>query len=36
MRGHITQRSKNKGTWSIKIALGKDGSGKYRYKWYTV
>jgi integrase len=36
MRGHIVQRSKNKGTWSIKIALGKDGSGKYRYKWYTV
>jgi integrase len=36
MRGHIEQRSKNKGTWSIKIALGKDNSGKYKYKWYTV
>lgn len=36
MRGHITQRAKNKGTWSIKIALGKDNSGKYRYKWHTV
>jgi integrase len=36
MRGHIEQRSKNKGTWSIKIALGKDSSGKYKYKWYTV
>ena len=24
MRGHIVQRSKNKGTWSIKISTGKD------------
>lgn len=36
MRGHIVQRSKNKGTWSIKISLGKDSSGKYKTKWYTV
>ena len=36
MRGHIVQRSKNKGTWSIKIALGKDNTGKYKYQWYTV
>ena len=36
MRGHIVKRSKNKGTWSIKISLGKDNSGKYRSQWYTV
>ena len=36
MRGHIVKRSKNKGTWSIKISLGKDSSGKYRCQWYTV
>lgn len=37
MRGHITQRSKNKGTYSIKISLGKDAAtGKYKYQWFTV
>lgn len=35
MRGHITQRSK--GTYSIKISLGKDpGTGKYKSQWFTV
>ncbi len=37
MRGHIVQRSKNKGTYSIKISLGKDAtSGKYKSQWFTV
>ncbi|MGD0780760.1 MAG: tyrosine-type recombinase/integrase [Dehalococcoidales bacterium] len=37
MRGHIVQRSKYKGTWSIKIATGKDpATGKYKYQWFTV
>ncbi|MFC2122460.1 tyrosine-type recombinase/integrase [Bacteroidota bacterium] len=37
MRGHITQRSKKAGTWSIKISLGKDQqTGKYKYQWFTV
>lgn len=35
MRGHITQRSK--GTYSIKISLGKDpATGKYKSQWFTV
>ncbi len=37
MRGCIVQRTKNKGTYSIKISLGKDSAtGKYKYQWYTV
>jgi integrase len=37
MRGYIVQRSKVKGTWSIKIYLGKDSiTGKEQYKWFTV
>ncbi|MFC1918035.1 tyrosine-type recombinase/integrase [Chloroflexota bacterium] len=36
MRGHIVQRSKKKGTYSIKISLGKDATGKYKYQWFTV
>ena len=37
MRGHITQRNINKGTYSIKISLGKDmQTGKYKYQWFTV
>lgn len=37
MRGHIVQRSKNKGTYSIKISLGKDAAtGKYKCQWFTV
>ena len=36
MRGHIVQRSKNKGTWSIIIELDKDpATGKRRQKWVT-
>ncbi|MFC1869870.1 tyrosine-type recombinase/integrase [Chloroflexota bacterium] len=35
MRGHIVQRSKGD-TWSIKISIGKDATGKYKYQWYTV
>ena len=36
MRGHITQRSKKKGTWSIVLELGKDAAtGKRRQKWVT-
>ena len=35
MRGHIVQRSK--GTYSIKISLGKDpATGKYKSQWFTV
>ncbi|MFC1965219.1 tyrosine-type recombinase/integrase [Chloroflexota bacterium] len=35
MRGHIVQRSK--GTYSIKISLGKDPTtGKYKSQWFTV
>jgi len=35
MRGHITKRSK--GTYSIKISLGKDpATGKYKSQWFTV
>lgn len=37
MRGHIVQRSKKKGTWSIRIRLGKDpATGKYQQQWFTV
>jgi integrase len=37
MRGHIVQRSKTKGTWSIKICLGKDpATSKYKQHWDTV
>ncbi len=37
MRGHIVKRSKRKGTWSLKIATGKDIiTGKYKYQWFTV
>ena len=32
--GHIEQRSK--GSWGIKVSLGKDASGKPRYQWQTV
>ena len=35
MRGHITQRSKDKKTWSIVIELNKV-NGKRKQKWYTV
>ncbi|MFC1847669.1 tyrosine-type recombinase/integrase, partial [Chloroflexota bacterium] len=35
MRGHIVQRAKNKGTWSIVIELDKDATGKRRQKWVT-
>ena len=35
MRGHIVQRAKNKGTWSIVIELNKDAIGKRRQKWIT-
>jgi len=35
MRGHIVQRSK--GTYSIKISLGKDPvTGKYKSQWHTT
>jgi len=34
MRGHITKRGKN--SYSIKVSLGKDASGKYKYQWVTV
>jgi len=35
MRGHIIQRSK--GTYSIKISLGKDpATGKYKSQWFTI
>jgi integrase len=34
MRGHIVKRAKDSS--SLKISLGKDASGKYRYKWVTV
>lgn len=35
MRGHIVSRSK--GSYSIKISLGKDPiTGKYKYQWFTV
>jgi len=37
MRGHIVQRAKHKGTYSIKISLGKDPvTGKYKSQWFTV
>jgi len=37
MKGHIVQRSKTKGTWSIKISVGKDPTtGRYKNQWYTV
>jgi integrase len=37
MRGHIVQRSKKKGTWSIVIELDKDAAtGKRRQQWLTV
>ena len=37
MRGHITQRSKHKGTWSIVLELDKDAAtGKRRQQWVTV
>jgi hypothetical protein len=29
-------KEKRKGVWSIKMSLGKDSSGKYRYQWMTV
>ncbi|MFC1962327.1 tyrosine-type recombinase/integrase [Chloroflexota bacterium] len=36
MRGHIVQRSKNKGTWSIVLELDKDAvTGKRRQQWVT-
>ncbi|MFC2041745.1 tyrosine-type recombinase/integrase [Chloroflexota bacterium] len=35
MRGHIVQRSKNKGTWSIVIELDRDANGKRKQKWVT-
>lgn len=35
MRGHIVQRSKNKGTWSIVIELDKGPDGKRRQQWTT-
>ena len=34
MRGYITKRSKN--SYSIKISLGKDDTGKYKSQWVTV
>ncbi|MDX9798704.1 MAG: site-specific integrase [Bacteroidales bacterium] len=34
MRGHITKRSKN--SYSIKVSLGKDAMGNYKYQWITV
>ncbi|MFC1924641.1 tyrosine-type recombinase/integrase [Chloroflexota bacterium] len=34
MRGHITKRGKN--SYSIKVSLGKDTTGKYKYQWVTV
>jgi hypothetical protein len=36
VRGHIVQRSKGKGTWSIVIELDKDASGKRKQQWVTV
>ena len=37
MRGHIKQRSKKKGTWSIILELDKDAAtGKRRQQWLTV
>ena len=35
MRGHITQRAKNKKIWSVVIELNKV-NGKRKQKWYTV
>ncbi len=34
--GHIVQRSKSKSSYSIKVSLGKDNTGKYKYLWQTV
>jgi len=36
MRGHIVQRAKNKGTWSIIIELDKDSTGKRKQQWTTL
>lgn len=37
MRGHITQKGNKKGSYYIKISLGKDPStGKYKCQWITV
>jgi integrase len=34
MRGHIVKRAKD--SYSIKISIGKDSMGKYKYLWRTV
>ena len=34
MRGHIVKRSKD--SYSIKVSLGKDATGQYKYQWVTV
>ncbi|MFC1893066.1 tyrosine-type recombinase/integrase [Chloroflexota bacterium] len=34
MRGHIVKRGKN--SYSIKVSVGKDATGKYKYQWTTV
>ena len=34
MRGHIRKRSKD--SYSIKVSVGKDAAGKYKFRWTTV
>ena len=34
MRGHIEKRGKN--SYSIKVSVGKDATGKYKFQWTTV
>ncbi len=36
MRGHIRQRNKKSGTWSIVLELGKDTADKRKQQWITV
>jgi len=32
VRGHVRRRGKK---WAVVVSLGRDGSGRYRYQWYS-